>query len=111
MVHTWLRQAAGGMQFGPVVGLHAAPSAAAAWHVPWVDPPGVRQVPLASHTVTDPVADRPHAAPIGAMVASTHALSRLHVSETIKSHASSFTFGLHVPPTPSRATHMPLGEQ
>src|SRR5271165_2397601 len=111
MVQTWPRQSAGGIQIGPVVGLHAAPSADAASHIPWVDPPGVRQEPLASQTVTDPVADRPQGAPIGAIEASTHMLSRLHVSETVKSQASSFTFGLHVPPTPSRATHMPLGEQ
>jgi hypothetical protein len=56
-------QNAGFMHFGPVLSLHVAPSAAAASHVPVVEPTlDATQVPLAVHAVS-PVANVPQDAP------------------------------------------------
>jgi hypothetical protein len=43
--------AAAGRHAGPLVASHAAPSAAAAWHVPGWPTIGILHVPLALHTV------------------------------------------------------------
>jgi hypothetical protein len=51
------------MHFGPVVSLHVAPSAAAASHVPVVEPTDdATHVPAAMHAAR-PVVSAPHAAP------------------------------------------------
>ena len=41
---------------GPIVGLHAAPAAAAAWQLPVIPIPSAAHVPFDAQTVTLPVA-------------------------------------------------------